>query len=157
MTTTNRLAEIRQRTGKESARESDLAWLLAFADGAAATGRYQQEHIVELAAGQEHARQIAAILEQENDRLVTEAGRALDLLMAGEPGEAAEILKQLAADPIEAQDDNRRPIYLDGNSRAWISCGDGNIRAVEGATSQPIPAADIRTRTGSLREIGRTW
>jgi hypothetical protein len=60
-------------------------------------------------------------------------------------------------------DDRRRRIYLDGKGEAWLDqsvTSDGTRWVAPIAGSMPSgaePAEAVTERTGSLREIGRTW
>jgi hypothetical protein len=70
-----------------------------------------------------------------------------------------------AADGIRPDNpkDRRRRIYIDGKGNAWLDqsvTSDGTrwIAPLAGAMPSGIePEGYVRTRTGSLREIGRCW
>lgn len=59
-------------------------------------------------------------------------------------------------------DDERRRIYLDGTGQAWIDATeDDDGRQYLARVEMPMEDGelidDVHNRTGSLREIGRTW
>lgn len=106
------------------------------------------------------ARDVAVALENDNARLTAGLGRVYDLLMAGDPEGAVQVLAPLATQDPEAPD-NRHRLWLDGRGGAWIDTKPGSdqvLRITTTTTRVEVEDADmVRHLTGSLREIGRTW
>lgn len=62
-----------------------------------------------------------------------------------------------AGEHEEPPGDKRRRIYLDGEGQAWIETTEGYVTAIEMASHEGEPLAQVRERSGEVHEIGRTW
>ena len=151
----------------------DVPWLLAYAESAAETGRYQQKHIAELTAelakyvGKEPtiADEMAYLQRCLNDvyelcdQTAAQATRWEHPLPI--PEWVTAVRQAADGDRPATPDDKRRRIYLDGKGNAWIDAGLGEdgTQDIAGITNswQLSTAHGIRTETGSLHEIGRCW